>query len=119
MIRIPTRSTRTDTLFPYTTLFRSVDDRAALAVLQRHVQVVLVHDLGEDLVRDQVGAGLRWAADVGLERVHLRGRAGVDQGRAPGLLEDLAGAGQAATGLATDQEDLNRGRSDTHTSELQ
>src|SRR3546814_19121271 len=34
MIRRPPRSTRTDTLFPYTTLFRSADDRppAALAV---------------------------------------------------------------------------------------
>src|SRR3546814_1786820 len=29
MIRRPPRSTRTDTLFPYTTLFRSVFDRAA------------------------------------------------------------------------------------------
>src|SRR3546814_12672237 len=28
MIRRPTRSTRTDTLFPYTTLFRSADHRA-------------------------------------------------------------------------------------------
>src|SRR3546814_6468902 len=28
MIRRPPRSTRTDTLFPYTTLFRSVDDAA-------------------------------------------------------------------------------------------
>src|SRR3546814_1049070 len=28
MIRRPPRSTRTDTLFPYTTLFRSGDDRA-------------------------------------------------------------------------------------------
>src|SRR3546814_20510275 len=28
MIRRPPRSTRTDTLFPYTTLFRSVSDRA-------------------------------------------------------------------------------------------
>src|SRR3546814_4551576 len=27
MIRRPTRSTRTDTLFPYTTLFRSIDRR--------------------------------------------------------------------------------------------
>src|SRR3546814_3230171 len=26
MIRLPTRSTRTDTLFPYTTLFRSSDE---------------------------------------------------------------------------------------------
>src|SRR3546814_475076 len=29
MIRRPPRSTRTDTLFPYTTLFRSAGDRAA------------------------------------------------------------------------------------------
>src|SRR3546814_12047640 len=29
MTRRPPRSTRTDTLFPYTTLFRSIDDRRA------------------------------------------------------------------------------------------
>src|SRR3546814_5662858 len=29
MIRRPPRSTRTDTLFPYTTLFRAPDDRSA------------------------------------------------------------------------------------------
>src|SRR3546814_1770901 len=29
MIRLPPRSTRTDTLFPYTTLFRSVAERTA------------------------------------------------------------------------------------------
>src|SRR3546814_4238901 len=33
MIRRPPRSTRTDTLFPYTTLFRSGDTRLATAVL--------------------------------------------------------------------------------------
>src|SRR3546814_2449761 len=32
MIRPPPRSTRTDTLFPYTTLFRSVDGRAIIVV---------------------------------------------------------------------------------------
>src|SRR3546814_9108304 len=32
MIRPPPRSTRTDTLFPYTTLFRSNDDRSIGAV---------------------------------------------------------------------------------------
>src|SRR3546814_5261248 len=36
MIRLPPRSTRTDTLFPYTTLFRSVRDLAA-----RHASVRL------------------------------------------------------------------------------
>src|SRR3546814_1773354 len=36
MIRRPPRSTRTDTLFPYTTLFRSVEaDRAVQSVLDR------------------------------------------------------------------------------------
>src|SRR3546814_4617329 len=33
MIRRPPRSTRTDTLFPYTTLFRSVPTDRALAIL--------------------------------------------------------------------------------------
>src|SRR3546814_7409455 len=31
MIRRPPRSTRTDTLFPYTTLFRSMDGRVTIA----------------------------------------------------------------------------------------
>src|SRR3546814_5813308 len=35
MIRRPPRSTRTDTLFPYTTLFRSVAAAAAECVFQR------------------------------------------------------------------------------------
>src|SRR3546814_4260270 len=35
MIRLPPRSTRTDTLFPYTTLFRSRGNRAS-APLSRH-----------------------------------------------------------------------------------
>src|SRR3546814_8553648 len=30
MIRLPPRSTRTDTLFPYTTLFRSAEDRGSI-----------------------------------------------------------------------------------------
>src|SRR3546814_2605988 len=46
MIRRPPRSTRTDTLFPYTTLFRSV-----------HVQGQLESNFGE-VVRDAAVAGL-------------------------------------------------------------
>src|SRR3546814_19236563 len=42
MIRRPPRSTRTDTLFPYTTLFRShVDDRTAAAF--DHVRDLVLH----------------------------------------------------------------------------
>src|SRR3546814_19729472 len=35
MIRRPPRSTRTDTLFPYTTLFRSLDSKSFISALSR------------------------------------------------------------------------------------
>src|SRR3546814_1251656 len=61
MIRRPPRSTRTDTLFPYTTLFRSV----AFLVGHRH-DAGFVHDARAHL---QLGAGFfmlaRLGADVG------------------------------------------------------
>src|SRR3546814_10100947 len=42
MIRRPPRSTRTDTLFPYTTLFRSLDD------LGRGADIVVLTNIGEE-----------------------------------------------------------------------
>src|SRR3546814_6430442 len=55
MIRRPPRSTRTDTLFPYTTLFRSLcrDEAArlpALAALRRLGQPCALHHLCGDRV---------------------------------------------------------------------
>src|SRR3546814_20704088 len=44
MIRRPPRSTRTDTLFPYTTLFRSLRDAEAL------LEAVVAEALGHDAV---------------------------------------------------------------------
>src|SRR3546814_65627 len=43
MIRLPPRSTRTDTLFPYTTLFRSVrrDRRGTWAMLSRFERMLI------------------------------------------------------------------------------
>src|SRR3546814_2520559 len=38
MIRRPPRSTRTDTLFPYTTLFRSLEDELEIAARHRRTQ---------------------------------------------------------------------------------
>src|SRR3546814_2307226 len=52
MIRRPPRSTRTDTLFPYTTLFRSMADRAkpppgeALIDLRRRLSLLPPRDPG-------------------------------------------------------------------------
>src|SRR3546814_1560927 len=44
MIRRPPRSTRTDTLFPYTTLFRSIDDVVAGESGRRTERTVGVDD---------------------------------------------------------------------------
>src|SRR3546814_1949468 len=52
MIRRPPRSTRTDTLFPYTTLFRSVSARArwpAASFRCSAVEVILYGAFGYDL----------------------------------------------------------------------
>src|SRR3546814_2908375 len=40
MIRRPPRSTRTDTLFPYTTLFRSVGGPRQLLIVQQHQRAI-------------------------------------------------------------------------------
>src|SRR3546814_12331691 len=58
MIRRPPRSTRTDTLFPYTTLFRSlggIEPRVAQQVIQRDH----LGDHGDVLARVQENRGAR------------------------------------------------------------
>src|SRR3546814_12463566 len=66
MIRRPPRSTRTDTLFPYTTLFRSVAPRLTGLNLGDHRSVALVE-------RDQIGgAGFEPpATERGVEGVRM------------------------------------------------
>src|SRR3546814_7869862 len=61
MIRRPPRSTRTDTLFPYTTLFRSGLERPALEGVQFVRRAV-----GEGIVRHEAVAD-----DAGLGADHL------------------------------------------------
>src|SRR3546814_12765355 len=82
MIRRPPRSTRTDTLFPYTTLFRSADDRRRLQFAARDPYCRFV---------DQ--ADRRFAAHAGVDLARRRdaeplahpcSRLGVAQGDQPG-----------------------------------
>src|SRR3546814_10665788 len=124
MIRRPPRSTRTDTLFPYTTLFRSLDEvflvqrlvragvarfeKQALPLLDHAVAVVVEHDdLDRQLVRRrrfqlaEVHADRSVAIDVDDRAVFLR-ECGIDRCR------------QAEATRAH-----RAGRSDEHTSELQ
>src|SRR3546814_11149950 len=70
MIRRPPRSTRPDTLFPYTTLFRSGLDRGVA------VQVEADRSAGHNRVQDgEVGAATQQ------DRVRIVGRAAADEGR--------------------------------------
>src|SRR3546814_2889401 len=78
MIRRPPRSTRTDTLFPYTTLFRSFDGRVADGLRGRQKAPDRGDDAGEILSRlwrfqDDPGRGLRRAQRAaGYRSVQLR-----------------------------------------------
>src|SRR3546814_3646609 len=70
MIRRPPRSTRTDTLFPYTTLFRSADEVADVADGDRI-------DAGEGLVeQDEVRTGGKRARDLDAPALAARQREG-------------------------------------------
>src|SRR3546814_10558723 len=89
MIRRPPRSTRTDTLVPYTTLFRSIDFRqASFGLDQDHA----VHAVG-NVLGDHRGCAVVY------KQAGMLGR----KGKALGL---------ARCGLG------NIGRSEEHTSEL-
>src|SRR3546814_18715339 len=57
MIRRPPRSTRTDTLFPYTTLFRSIDGRMHQRFQPLQFYVVTEHPLAERLPVDAARTG--------------------------------------------------------------
>src|SRR3546814_5209860 len=112
MIRGPPRSTRTDTLFPYTTLFRSIPVRVG-----QHARV-----------EHEVSIG-RHAAAVG-ERFEQQRQRGVEVeveiggDPAPQLVDvEVAGVddhvGQRAQRLENLAFERDRVRSEEHTSELQ
>src|SRR3546814_4498416 len=74
MIRRPPRSTRTDTLFPYTTLFRSARDGGTLFLdeigeLPLALQAKLLHFLENGSYR-AVGASAASSADVRRSEEH-------------------------------------------------
>src|SRR3546814_20335163 len=107
MIRRPPRSTRTDTLFPYTTLFRSDPARAVLPVDRDDAQPD----------RDRRAAAVRRIDGGGADRDqagnHLRARPRLPAGVAPGARVRAAAqpgrcirlrAVRAGAGSVTDRE---------------
>src|SRR3546814_14966068 len=71
MMRGPPRSTRTDTLFPYTTLFRSIEMNTR--VQGEHPVTEMV--TGIDLVREQLLVAAGQKLTIRQEDVVLRGHA--------------------------------------------
>src|SRR3546814_3131822 len=72
MIRRPPRSTRTDTLFPYTTLFRSHTDRKQRGKFPDEIELALAAMLPDDIIdqfmRDTADAVLHCPDPAGHER---------------------------------------------------
>src|SRR3546814_15389363 len=109
MIRRPPRSTRTDTLFPYTTLFRSLqavlaqDRRAGDVVAGDRIIGVARHDDAEPapvdqivrfadpgLITDAVEADMR-QVEFAVGREHERDRKSVVSGKSVSVRVDLGG----------------------------
>src|SRR3546814_17099243 len=68
MIRLPPRSTRTDTLFPYTTRFRSGKGIDEDAVEQWAAQIASLHAQGKQMVLVSSGAIAEGMARLGWPR---------------------------------------------------
>src|SRR3546814_14504125 len=78
MIRRPPRSTRTDTLFPYTTLFRSGQRRDAVAVFGK--LELLEHRIGRAAMRGR-GAESDRCGHAGIGRLVLASEMQAEGGR--------------------------------------
>src|SRR3546814_2601484 len=115
MIRRPPRSTRTDTLFPYTTLFRSFDPRAvAVRILCAGRAQPAVEDggAGEGAVQQWTDRAWRCADNVRPAQSPVGpGRKGRARRAGPGGLRHRHPAERAPFRSAE--------RSEEHTSELQ
>src|SRR3546814_8989273 len=110
MRRQPPRSTRTDTLFPYTTLFRSAADDAGVAwVDDVERQHVVEAGVGRGLCGARAGAegggeaeitgaagGVVEAGGAGIHRLHLEACAGEEAGMATDATTEVEDAARTA-----------------------
>src|SRR3546814_7755154 len=116
MIRRPPRSTRTDTLFPYTTLVRSGPDvkirGSASSIFERYCQ----------LARDANASGDRVAAENYLQHAEHYYRIMLAQGVTPmqrAASQQQQSGQQPQQQQQTSQQPPQQQRTEEHTSELQ
>src|SRR3546814_9759663 len=110
MLRRPPRSTRTDTLFPYTTLVRSLGLEAAAHQRAYRPRQCREQDDAEGDDQRRVEPGGVDAGGRGLE--HHEGRSGVDAPAHDAAVLDFGGKAFPRAGVAPDEIG-------EHTSELQ
>src|SRR3546814_3292774 len=110
MIRRPPRSTRTDTLFPYTTLFRSLPAGGDPGIRA-------VGRAADQVRRRDRAAGVFRAVHGGAEQV--RGRRGRRRPARTGAALRPDGAAGALRGRARARTGVPLPKSEEHTSELQ
>src|SRR3546814_6373942 len=124
MIRRPPRSTRTDTLFPYTTLFRSVGEGELVGI----VVVFAAGALEPGVVGAEGQPVERAAVPVELDRIVLGGGdlamgalgalEGVGRAQRVLVVQAPVGAGRELVQFAV-QRQVADARSEAHTSDLQ
>src|SRR3546814_1402318 len=110
MIRRPPRSTRTDTLFPYTTLFRSDINRTKPLIR------LILNQVGRRLTEDLQAKGNRHRLLLMLDEFPALGRLDFFES----ALAFMAGYGLKAFLIAQSLNQIEKayGRSEEHTSEL-
>src|SRR3546814_12578316 len=94
MIRRPPRSTRTDTLFPYTTLFRSLADEYADPAVKTADLAVMIKDnnLIEQYAKDNYAPVPVFLASMPTAYAAMaQGYAGEDPGVVTRIYEQMAG----------------------------
>src|SRR3546814_14644629 len=111
MIRRPPRSTRTDTLFPYTTLFRSSKAHLLADRLTLHpdwpLNTEVIADAFRDVITDQCGARHWTAVDDLLARAAPRLAGGPRPDLRNGA-DSPAGPTYSRAALATPPQELSR-----------
>src|SRR3546814_2953265 len=103
MIRRPPRSTRTDTLFPYTTLFRSVPDGAPVVLTASEDAWIKVYDTSGQTVRMGILKGgesyavpgdpeqlLLWTGKAGAIRITVGGKQVAPLGQPVKTVRDIS-----------------------------
>src|SRR3546814_20626362 len=87
MIRLPPRSTRTDTLFPYTTLFRSVSG-GVVPLHQERLLVAGPNHVDPEMPRDRVKGHRERVSESGRPDVVPRVRARIRAPHINGVVGD-------------------------------